>query len=117
MNSQHVVDSQGVVSGVGDALASTLILSIDEVGADSLNLIEDVLLPCKPDGGHQDQGCRANYHAERGQGEPHLVADKRVVGKTEDLTQREVVTSVVCRGSIHLRVRCYGEFAEAASPR
>ena len=63
LHRQHVVDGERVVAGVGDALSAAFVLRVDQVGADRLNLIENVLLPGEADGRHQDQRRGADHHA------------------------------------------------------
>ena len=88
---------------VGDALPATLIFGVDQVGADRLNLIQDVLLPGEPDGGDQDQRGGTDHHAQRRQGEADLVAQESIVGEGEDLTQSQMGARRLGGGSIHLQ--------------
>ncbi len=62
----HIVDGQCVTAGVGDAFPTALVFRINPIGANGLNLVQEVLLPSKTDGGHQNQGGSADHHAERG---------------------------------------------------
>jgi hypothetical protein len=50
----HVLNREGVVSGIGDAAAAALILRVNPVRTDRLNLIEKILFPGQPDGGNQN---------------------------------------------------------------
>ncbi len=63
------------------------VLSVDEIGADALDLIENVLTAGHADGDHQDQGCGSDHHSQRSEDEAHLVAAESVVGETHDFAQ------------------------------
>ena len=54
MRRGHIIHRQRIGSGVGYALGATFVLGINEVRANSLNLIENVLFAGKADGNHQD---------------------------------------------------------------
>src|SRR6266849_7295923 len=111
----HIVDGQSVTAGVGDTFPTALVFRVDPVRADGLNLVQEVLLAGKTDGGNQNQGGGPDHHAERGQGESNLVAHEGLVGEAKDLAECEVGASVRDRCGIHLLVRCYGELVAAAS--
>src|SRR5205807_10438795 len=64
------------------------VLGINEIGADSLDLVQHVLLAGHADGDYQDQKRRANHHAQRGQREADFVATKGVVGEIENFPYR-----------------------------
>ena len=84
----HVGEGKWVGRHVGDALAAADVLGINEIGADSLDLVQHVLLAGHADGDYQDQRRRANHHAQRGQREADFVATKGVVGEIENFPYR-----------------------------
>src|SRR5262249_12925773 len=85
----HVIDRERIRGGVGNALRTTLIFGLDQVGANRLNLVEHILLAGHADGDNEDEGCSTNHHAERSERETYFVAAKRVVGEGENLTVDE----------------------------
>src|SRR6185437_13406546 len=86
----QVVDSEGVLSRVGDALRAAFVLGVNFVGADSLNLIQDVLLAGEADSDHQDQRSGSDYHANRRQHETDFVAAEGVVSEAQNLAECEL---------------------------
>ena len=106
----QIVDGERVGVGVADVRRAAQIFRPDLVGADGLNLVEDVLPSGHADGDDKDERGGADDHAQRGQHEAHFVAAESVVGEGENLAQgpywaatgdRTRVTAVPCL------IRCY----------
>ena len=62
----------------------------DQIRADRLDLIQDILLSRQADGDHEDKRSCTNHHAQRGKCEADLVAAESVVSKADDLAQYEL---------------------------
>src|ERR1019366_597864 len=90
LHGRKVLSGQRVRGGTADVLRAALILGPDLVRADGLNLAECVLASGHTDGDHQDEGGSANDHAERGQRETDLVADKGVIGERKHFPQGQL---------------------------
>ena len=84
--SMHVINGERIRGGVGNALRTTLVFGFDQICADSLNLVQDVLLASHADGDYQNEGSGPNHHAERGQGKTYFIAAESIVGEAENLT-------------------------------
>ena len=82
-----VIDGERVGIGIADMRPTTLILSPNFIGANRLNLVEDVLLAGHPDRDHQDERGGSDDHAQRSENEAHLIAAKGVVGEGDDLAK------------------------------
>ena len=82
----HILDRHGIGRGV-DALRSALVVGINHVGADGLQLAQDVLLSREPDRGHQNHRGRAHRHGQRRERELKFVAAEGVVGEVQDLAE------------------------------
>ena len=65
-NRIDIFHGHGVGGGI-DALGSTLIVGVNHIGADGLNLAQDVLLAGESDGDHQNHRGRSHRHRQRGQ--------------------------------------------------
>ena len=69
----HVVEREVIGRDRRGPLPSAQIFSFDQVGADALDLVQDVMLSRQPDGHHQNQRGGADHHAQRGQRKTHPV--------------------------------------------
>ena len=83
----HIVYGERVRVDIGDALSAAYVLRENQVGADGLDLIQDVLLAGHADGNYENQRCGTDYHAEGGQGETYFVAAKGVIGESQDFSE------------------------------
>src|SRR5581483_9687718 len=86
-----LVDLHAIGSGAG------LIFGVDHVGADRLNLPEDVLLAGETDGDNEDERRGTDDHAERGQHETYSVSAEGFVGELGDLAEDELRFAAVRR--------------------
>ena len=79
-----------IVAGSAPVDAAALVVRHHHVGADGLDLAQDVFLPCEPDGDHQNERCGANHHAKSCQHEPRLLGAKGLDCDTDGLAENQL---------------------------
>ena len=88
MTAGLVFAGQGVVAGIGDRTdAAAGIFELDHVGADALNGFEDILLAGEANSHDQDEGGRADDHAQRSEREAHFAGAKAIEREHDDLAE------------------------------
>src|SRR5229473_5855274 len=83
----HIFYGERVRVDIGDALSAAHVLRENQVGADGLDLVQDVLLTGHANGDYENQRCGPYYHAESSQRKTYFVAAKGVIGESEDFPQ------------------------------
>ena len=99
----QVVEGQEVAGGVAIIDAAAGILGHHHVGADVLNLLQQVLLSGQPDGDDQDERRRPDHHAQRGQDETDLADAEGLDGDTEGLAEDQLGISPLLAVQGHLQ--------------
>ena len=86
-----------LLNGAEGRIAPALVIGVDHVGADRLNLVENILLAGKADRHNQDQRGGPDHHAQGGERKADLAGSERIDRQLGDLAEEHGLSGTLQR--------------------